>query len=138
MRAGAAAATLLMLVLALAGCGEREFAAAEFVAAANEQGAELALGRAVTANDDGEEVFAIEFAPAPGAERNPQLEAGGGSGTMVVASDAARAGAEFDRCETAADLTCFRAANVVLRFEAMEAADRARVTGALTALQSQG
>ena len=35
-------------------------------------------------------------------------------------------------------LTCFRAANVVLRFEGMAAADRARVSGAVSALASDG
>ena len=57
---------------------------------------------------------------------------------MIVASDADSAGAEFDHCETAADLTCFRAANVVLRFEGMDAADRARISGAVSALASDG
>ena len=57
---------------------------------------------------------------------------------MIVAGDAGSAGDEFDHCEGAADLTCFRAANVVLRFEDMAAADRARVSGAVCARASDG
>ena len=52
---------------------------------------------------------------------------------MIVADDAGSAGDEFDRCDRSADLTCFRAANVVLRFEGMDAADRARISGAVSA-----
>ena len=74
---------------------------------------------------------------APSADPNPQLQSGRSSGTLIVAADAGSAGAEFDRCEAAADLTCFRAANVVLRFEEMAAADRARVSGAVVRCASR-
>ena len=134
----AAATIVLALIATAAGCGEREFTAQEFVDSANEQGAELALGDQITTTESDEPVIRISFAPPPGTDPNPQLQAGDGSGTMIVASDAEIAGAEFDHCETAADLTCFRAANVVLRFEGMAAADRARVSGAVSALASEG
>lgn len=141
MRSGAVAAILLAIAAAAgaSGCGERRFTAEEFVGAANDKDAGLALGAVVTTSDDGAEVYAIESAPAPGDEPNPQLEgSGGGRGTLVVAEDAGRAGEEYERCDGAADLTCFRAANVVLRFEAMDPADRARISGALSALASEG
>jgi len=141
MRLGVVAATLPALFAAIfaIGCGDREFTAGEFVGSANEEGAALALGEVVTTNDAGERVYAVEFAPDPDAEANPQLHADGhGRGTMIVADDSGRAGDEFDRCEQTADLTCFRAANVVLRFEEMDPADRARISGALSALASEG
>jgi hypothetical protein len=138
MRFAAATIVLALIATAAAGCGEREFTAQEFVDSANEQGAELALGDQITTTESDEPVIRISFAPPPGTDPNPQLQAGDGSGTMIVASDAESAGAEFDHCETAADLTCFRAANVVLRFEGMAAADRARVSGAVSALASEG
>jgi hypothetical protein len=140
MRSGTAAATLLVIVAALAasGCGEREFTAQEFVDAANGHDAELELGDQLTTTESGEPVLKISSSAPPGSDPNPQLQAGTSSGTMIVAADVDSAGAEFDRCEAAADLTCFRAANVVLRFEEMEGADRARITGAVTALQSDG
>ncbi len=121
MRAGAAAATVLVVVAAVAaiGCGgEREFTAEQFIDAANEQGAELELGEEVATTPAGEPVLKISSAPAP--DSDPQLQTGSSSGTLVVASDVGSAGAEFDHCEEAADLTCFRVANVVLRFEGDE------------------
>ena len=141
MRFRAAAALLLAASAALAaiGCGgEREFAAGEFIDAANAEGAGLALGAEISSTENDEPIYVIRSRPKPGADPNPQLEEGHGSGTLVVAVDAAAAGAEFDRCETSADLTCFRAANVVLRFEEMAAADRARVSGAVSALAADG
>jgi hypothetical protein len=135
----AAAATLLIAVatLAVAGCGEKHFSASGFIDAANEQGAELDLGERLATNPAGEEVYPITTA-ASGGEPNPQLEGSGSKGTMIVADDAGSAGDEFDRCDQSADLTCFRAANVVLRFEGMDAADRARISGAVSALASDG
>jgi hypothetical protein len=135
----AAAATLLIAVAALVavGCGEEHFSASGFIDAANEQGAELDLGERLATNPAGEEVYPIATA-SPAGEPNPQLEGGGSKGTMIVADDAGSAGDEFDRCDRSADLTCYRAANVVLRFEAMDAADRARISGAVSALASDG
>jgi hypothetical protein len=141
MRFGAAAALLLAASAALlaTGCGgEREFAAGEFIDAANAEGAALALGAEISTTENDEPIYAIRSRPEPGADPNPQLGEGPGNGTLIVAVDAAAAGAEFDRCETSADLTCFRAANVVLRFEAMTAADRARISGAVSALAADG
>ena len=139
MPRGAAAALTVAAVAVLAiGCGgEREFDAGGFIDAANAEGAELALGEQITTTPADEPVYSIRFA-APSGDPNPQLQSGRGSGTMIVAGDAGSAGEEYDRCEGAADLTCFRAANIVLRFEAMAAADRARVSGAVSALASDG
>lgn len=133
------AATLLIAVAALAavGCGEKHYSASGFIEAANEQGAELDLGERLATNPAGEEVYPITTA-APGGKPNPQLEGSGSKGTMIVADDAGSAGDEFDRCDRSADLTCFRAANVVLRFEGMDAADRARISGAVSAFASDG
>ncbi|MEZ5154843.1 MAG: hypothetical protein R2718_01905 [Solirubrobacterales bacterium] len=139
MRASSAAALVLALAAPAlaAGCGgEREFGAAEFVDAANGKGAALALGGQVTTTASGEPVYAVRS--ESGSDPNPQLEEGHGGGTMIVAADAGVAADEFERCESAADLTCFRAANIVLRFEEMAAADRARISGAVSALASAG
>lgn len=135
MRIAGAATLIAALATLAAGCGEKQFSAAGFVAAANGQGAELALGEQISSTDAGEPIMAVRFAAA-GSERNPQLHTGQGSGSLIVAADAASAAAEFDRCEGSVDLTCFRAANVVLEFEGMDAADRARVSGAVSALAS--
>jgi hypothetical protein len=139
-RAGAAAAVLAATaagVLAIGCGGEREFDAGGFIDAANAKGAELALGEQITTTPADEPVYSVRFAAA-GDDPNPQLQSGRSSGTMIVAADAGSAGDEFDHCESSADLTCFRAANVVLRFEGMAASDRARVSGAVSALASDG
>ena len=140
MPRGAAAALTVAAVAVLAiGCGgEREFDAGGFIDAANDEGAELALGEQITTTPADEPVFEITSRPEPGSDPNPQLEGEHGGGTLVVANDASAAGDEFDHCEQAADLTCFRAANVVLRFEEMTGADRARISGAVSALASDG
>jgi len=134
----AGAATLIAALAALAtGCGETQFSAAGFVDAANEQGAELGLGKQISSTDAGEPIMAVRYAAAAGGEPNPQLHTGQGSGSLIAAADPASAAAEFDRCEGSAGLTCFRAANIVLEFEGMDAADRARVSGAVAALATQ-
>lgn len=132
-----AAALLISLgALGAGGCGDRVFTPPGFVDAANAEGAELALGPVLTTTDAGVEVYGLESAgTAPGSDPNPQLHSGEkGSATMIVMEDSERARAEFTRCEAAPALTCFRAANVVLRFEQMDAADQARISGALAAL----
>lgn len=138
MRIAGAATLIAALAALVTGCGEKQFSAAGFVAAANEQGAELALGEQISSTGAGEPIMAVRFAAAAGSDPNPQLHTGHGSGSLIVAADADSAGAEFDRCEGSAGLTCFRAANIVLEFEGMDAADRARVSGAVAALASQG
>jgi len=134
--ARAAAALLALAAAAAIGCGERDFSATELVDAANEHGAQLELGSQVTTTDAGAPVYAIRSVPA--GDANPQLEGGGGRGTLLVADDATAAGAEFDRCDATADLTCFRAANVVLRFTSLDGPDQARISGAISALASDG
>ncbi|MFN8114125.1 MAG: hypothetical protein U0R51_13125 [Solirubrobacterales bacterium] len=138
-RLGAAAAIVAAATALAFGCGgEKDFSADEFVDSANAEGAELALGEQITTTPADEPVYSVRFAAPAGDDPNPQLQSGDSSGTMVVAGDATSAGDEFDHCESSADLTCFRAANVVLRFEGMAASDRARVSGAVSALASDG
>jgi len=135
-----AAGALLLAGAALAagaGCGEQTFTASGLVDAANAKGAQLALGEQLTTSPAGAEVYVIRSA-ASAEKANPQLVGGGGKGTLVVADDSGSGAEEFDRCEATADLTCFRAANVVLRFESLDAPDQARVSGAISALASDG
>ncbi len=100
------AALLLVIALLVAGCGEREFEPAEFVEEANAEGASLILGEALTSTQEGIDVFALSFA-----------EGSGSGGSLLLAEDAEAATAEFERCQAAVSLTCYRAANVVLYFE---------------------
>jgi hypothetical protein len=118
-------ALLFVLVAMLAaGCGEREFEPEEFVDAANAEGAGLVLGDSLTSITEDVEVFALSF------------EDGGGGGSLIVTGDADSARGEFERCESAVTLTCYRAANVVLYFDA--APDDERVANVDAAIRALG
>ncbi len=126
----------LMLAL-LTGCGgEKEFTGEEFIDAVNAEGAALALGDVITTNPDGIEVRALAFTDP---ETSPTGAEGGlqGSGAMLVLSDAGAASDELERCESAPAFTCFRAANVVLRFEEIFPEEQARLTAAFEAIASE-
>jgi hypothetical protein len=126
---------LIALVTSLAaGCGEREFEPDEFVDAANDEGAGLVLGESLTSITEDVEVFAISFAeedePAPGGGHEH-----GGGGSLIVTDSADSAREEFERCQSTVSLTCYRAANVVLYFDAPPEDEHvARVDAAIRAL----
>jgi hypothetical protein len=129
---------IALLALLAAGCGEREFAPDEFVDAANTEGAGLRLGESLTSIADDVEVFAVEFADLDEQEGagEPASHEHGGGGSLIVTGDATTAGEEFERCEATVTLTCYRAANVVLFFNAEPNDERvARVDAAIRALE---
>jgi hypothetical protein len=132
------AAALLVLVLALAGCGddERTFEADEFVEAVNAQGAALRLGEGLASEQEGIELFQVMFAEA-GEHEGEEGHAHTG-GTLAVTQDTETARAEFERCDAAVTLTCYRAANAVVYFEG-EPTDPeiARVDAAIRNLASE-
>ena len=96
-------AVILAIALALGGCGgERTFEADELVDELNDDGAGLELGATLSSSQE-LELFAVSFA--------------GDAGTLAIAEDADAAVAEYERCEDAATLTCYRVANAALYFE---------------------
>jgi hypothetical protein len=116
-------------VLTLVACGgERTFEAEEFVDEANEHGAGMELGEPLSAVHTETEVFSVELASSA-----TQVH---GGGSLVVADDLEDGQAEYERCEGAASLTCYRAANVVLRLEDVSPEQRAQIDGAFAALES--
>lgn len=126
------------LALALvAGCGgEKQFTEDGFIDAVNAEGAGLELGEVITTNEQGVDVRSVTF--AEGATSPTGAEGGvHGSGTMLVLADAGAATDELERCETAPSLTCFRAANVVLRFEELFPEEQSRVIAAFEAIASE-
>jgi hypothetical protein len=129
-----------MLALFAAACGgERSFEPEEFVDQANAEGASLVLGEQLTTIEEGVDVFAISFAEEKGHEREQEPDGQSHSGgSMIVTSDSEAATEEFQRCETAVTLTCYRAANVVLYFD-VEPSDEqvAKVDAAIRALASE-
>ncbi len=134
----AGAAILSVGAAIVIGCGgERSFTPEEFVEEINAAGGALALGPVITENEEGEPVRSVSFteaAPTPSGNGESHAHTHGAA-TMIAYEDADLAREEFTRCETAPVLTCFRVANVVLRFEGLAPEDRARLVVAVEALQ---
>ena len=137
--AGCFVALVASASLVACGSGERTFTVEEFVDAINDEGAGVSLGTVIAKNPDGVDVYSITLAEAtadvgaPAAETPDSLH---GSGTLLLVDSADAARDEFSRCEEAPALTCFRAANAVLRFEDMDGADQARISTSLEAMQT--
>lgn len=130
----------LLVLAALAACGddERTFSAEELVEEANANGAGLELGDALETSREGAEVREVTFVEAgePHDAETAQHEHGGG--TLTITTDTEAGLAEYERCESAATLLCFRASNAVLFFESsLDPADRARLEDALRAMASE-
>jgi hypothetical protein len=125
-----ATALVCVIALALGSCGgERTFEADEFVEDVNEHGAGVELGEPLSSAETGHEIFAVELAASA-----TQVH---GGGSLVVTGDSEEAQAEHARCESAASLTCYRAANVVLRLEEVSPDQRAKLDQAFTELESE-
>jgi len=138
---GVAAASGLALVALLAlggGCGggERAFEAQEFVDAANAAGAGILLGPPLQSAREDVEVFELRFSGSSATGAGPDAEDEHGGGSMAVAGDAATAEAEFERCERAVTLICYRAANVALILEGAGSDEQARIDRAIRELAS--
>jgi hypothetical protein len=115
------AALACAAALALAGCGDDELDAAERVAALNEHGAGLELGEALRSQRDGYDIRALAVGDVLG-------------GSITIAPDDETAVDEYERCQAAGALVCFRTANAVLIFEdELEPQDLARIESAIRA-----
>lgn len=123
-------------VLALAGCGAAYDDARSFVDAANAEGAGLELGPSLPSSNPENRIYALEIEGAADANeaREPgQAHLGGGSMTVTPGEDEARA--EYEECESAASLLCYRAGNVALILEGeVGPEERARIDAAIAAL----
>lgn len=107
---------------AVAGCGgdggEPAFSAEGIVAEVNRQGVELRLGGRLVSDEPGKELYAVELEPLGGPRldsRGEEVHAGGS--LSVYEREDERVAAELRSCEQAADLLCYRAANVVIVLE---------------------
>lgn len=132
---------VLATVLAVVGCGpgERTFEAQEFVEEANANGAGLELGEPLISTEADVSVYSLHISELPTGEGG--LPAGGGheeiaSGALTLLPDAEAGREEYERCETAVSLICYRAANVSLSFEGLTPEQRARLDAAITAMAS--
>lgn len=132
---------VIAVALTLAACGERSFSAEEFIAEANDHGVQLALGEPLSNEEGGAELYAITIEDPHAAEEaaGGQLEVGHehGGGSLRVEDDAESAQAEYARCERSL-LFCYRAANIVLIFEADAEPDAlAELARALRAIKAE-
>ncbi len=113
------AATALSLAAAAAGCGdEQQFTAEKFVRDVNREGVKLKLGEPLTTDEEGKDLYAVELQPVGGPRVDSQgdpVEAGGS--ISVYDENGGEPDAEYQTCQRAADLLCYRAANVVIVLE---------------------
>ena len=118
-----------LLALFVGACGgERTFEADEFVSELNQHGGGLELGEPLSSSDPAQEIRAVELASSA-----TQVH---GGGSMVVTEEIAAGEAEYQRCESAASLICYRAANVVLRLEEVSPEQQAQLERAFRDLES--
>lgn len=136
-------AATCVLVLGAACGGGAEFTPEEFVAAANKEGAGLELGERLLSSDGEAEIYGLELASHGGGEAKPDsgqasLQHAHGGGSLVVTESDDGGVGEYERCEAASTLLCYRAANVVLIFEdSISSEDSSALADALRALASE-
>jgi hypothetical protein len=133
----AAAAAVTSLALA-SGCGgdqERYFTAQDFVDQMNQNGASLRLGRVLSEGGESGDVNAVKIqGTAPSATGEGAKPKPSGAATVLVLGDAEAASDEYEQCSDSPGLTCFRAANVLLRVEHIQPTDQAELTTAIEAM----
>jgi hypothetical protein len=137
VRLGALASLPLVMALALAGCGAPYDDVQSFVDAANEEGAGFELGPSLSTDQEGHEVYALELEGSGGlaeeVDEEGQAHLGGGSLTVTESEDDAIL--EYEECESAVTLLCYRAGNVAIVLEQeIRQEQRERVDAAITAL----
>jgi hypothetical protein len=120
MRRSTLAATLC--ILAAAGCGGEDedptFMAQEFVTEINRQGVDLRLGEELVTDEPGKQLYAVELEPLGGPRTDSAGEEVHAGGSLsVYEREDELVDEEVRSCEEAADLLCYRAANVVIVLE---------------------
>ncbi len=137
---GAALAVVPILQIGPAGCGseERAFTAEGFIDEMNARGAALALGPEITSESGDAAAYGVTLTDLASSATGEGSSPSGPpkDAAVLVLSDADAARDEFDDCERTTSFTCFRAANIVLRIEDLESADRARITTALESIET--
>ena len=115
-----AACSIALTALAAAGCGggERTLSAGEFVSEIGKQGVGIRLGEPLVTDEQGKELYSVELEPVGPRLPDDEGEPGVTGGSLsVYEEDGAGADGDFESCRAAADLLCYRAANVVVVLE---------------------
>jgi hypothetical protein len=112
------AATLLVVPVLLAGCGDgsQTLTASEFVDRINAEGVSIELGERLATTGEADELFAVELPPLPGEPKPAPGSEGepGASGSLYVFDDDGAAEDQLDACQRSGGLLCFRAENIVV------------------------
>jgi hypothetical protein len=118
------AVALLTASVWLASCGgDQGYTADELISQLDDHGAGLELGESLPSAREGIDVHALR-------------STAGASGSVTITADADSGLAEYQRCQTAGALVCFRADNAVLIFEELAPDERAGVAAALQVIAS--
>ena len=113
---------VVLLALATSACTrERKFSAEEFVEEVKQEGVGLTLGDTLVTDDESKELYALTLNPLsalPERQKGGEAEEHGHSGgSLSVYDDNAGAEEGMKACQAAADLLCYRAANIVVILE---------------------
>lgn len=138
LRTVAVAPAVVLLALLAACSEEKRFTAGGFIAAMNDNGAALALGPVETKDGDGDVVRTVTFTEVAPSATGAGPAAMSGDAALLVFGGTGDAEDEFERCDATPALTCFRAANVVLRVGDLQPSDRARLATAIEAIGASG
>lgn len=101
----AALATAALLAVGVIACGGLD--AETFTSRIQEQGVEMELGRQLSTEQDGVEVYDFRINPVDSTSEEAR-------GTLEVYDDERAAVDGWTRCLAAADLTCYRAGEIVV------------------------
>jgi hypothetical protein len=132
----------MLAAVGLVACGEqRTFTAEEMVAEINGHGAGVRLGEQLTTSQENLDLYAIRLSAAaappqaPGTDqRSPPVDVHA-AGSLTITESDDQGVAEYERCESAASLICFRAGNAVLILEdTVPNQDLARIEAAIRAI----
>jgi hypothetical protein len=133
------AAVACAIAIVASGCGAAYDDAQSFVDAANDEGAGFELGPTLETTNPDLQIYALEVegaAHAAEAREEGQAHLGGGSLTVTPSDDDATL--EYDECENAVSLICYRAGNVAVALESeIGPEEKARVDQAISALGSE-
>ena len=132
---------LIPTLCLLGGCGgdDSGFTAEQFVASVNQRGAALELGPELRSTRPDAQVYALELGgvEAGDGKEAPNEDPHAG-GSLAVMPDADAGFEEYERCEKAVSLLCFRADNIVLFIEGeTDPAQLAELTNALRVIAEE-
>ena len=124
----------LVLVVSACGAGSREFTASQLVGELNDNGAPLQLEGPLHSEQESVEVYELSISTLDPPTAGGHAESGA---TVIIADDEGIATTEFERCESAVSLICFRIANGVLILSDDEPATLSKIEAAVQAMESE-